>query len=194
MLDSSDQSNGRAIQQAIAGLKQLNRGSDLIRLPVVGNSMTPMLKDRDILVISFAPQGRLACGDIIVWGMRELITHRVILARHHRVYTKGDALYWIDPAISHNDILGIVKQIDRNGLIADMGSTRWKIINWMIGSIGWVQVYLAWRRQTIVEKRSDGSRIERISFWVSKKLNWVILFLLAGRWISQKSLRMDERC
>jgi signal peptidase I len=194
MLDSSDQSNGMAIQQAIVGLKQLDRGSDLIRLPVVGNSMSPMLKDRDILVISFAPQGRLACGDIIVWGKHELITHRVILARHHRVYTKGDARYWIDPVINNNDILGIVKQIDRNGLIADMESTRWKIINWLIGSIGWFQVCLVWRRQTIVKKRIDGSRMDRLSFWVSKKLNWVILFILAGRWMYQKSLRMDERC
>jgi len=194
MLYSSDHSDERTLQQAIAELKKLDQRLDFIRLPVIGDSMAPMLKDRDILDITFSVPGRLTCGDIIVWGKYELVTHRIVVTRRHRVYTKGDARYWIDPVINHNDILGIVKKIDRNGLIADMGSKRWKIINRLIGVIGWVQVNIIWQRQMMNKHRNDGSKLDRVSFWVSKKLNWVILLLFASRWIYHKPLRMDERC
>ncbi len=194
MVDGNDQFTEQAIHRVIAGLKQLDHTLDPLRLPVIGSSMTPMLRDRDILVISFTLPAKLKCGDIIVWGRHELITHRFIIARRNRVYTKGDARYWIDPVIDHTDVLGIVKRVDRNDMIADMESTRWKAINRLIGTIGWVQVCLTWRRQAIITKRKGGSLIDRFSFWVSKMVNWIILFLLAGKWMYQKPLRMDEKC
>jgi len=194
MPDRNDHTTEQAIQRVITGLGHLEQTLDPIRLPVIGNSMAPMLRDRDILDVSFNSSTRLKCGDVIVRGRHELITHRVIVTRRNRVYTKGDARYWIDPVIDRRDILGIVNRVDRNGVIADMGSAHWTVINKLIGTVAWIQVYLTWRRQAITQKQNNGSVFDRLSFWISKKLNWIILLLFAGKWIRQKPLRMDEKC
>lgn len=194
-MDGGNRSNEITFQQAIAGLNQLNQRLDFIRLPVTGNSMTPMLKDRDILEVGIDHLSKLVPGDIVVRGKHELITHRVIATKHQRVYTKGDARYWIDLMQGRDDILGKVIRIERNGLIADMESTRWRVANRLVGLIGWMQVYLVWSEQ--LDGRSKNGRrgwLHRLSFWISKRLNWVILFVLTGKWLRQKSLRMDEKC
>jgi signal peptidase I len=189
-LDGGNRFREITIPQAIAALKQM----DVVRLPVVGNSMTPMLMDRDILMIEVAPPSELARGDIIVRGKHELITHRVVAIRRNRVYTKGDARYWIDPMTEVVDILGKVKQIERNGLVVDMESAPWRIVNRVIGGIGWIQVYLVWSEQTAGKNKTGKTGLHRISFWISKKLNWVILLLFTGRWLFHRPLRMDEKC
>ena len=193
-MDGGERDQDIALQHAIASLKQVDGRLDFIRLPVTGNSMAPLLKDRDILEISIDYRGKLARGDIVVRGTNELITHRVVATRRHHVYTKGDARYWIDPARGREDIVGKVKQIERNGLIADMEAGRWKAVNTLIGLIGWTQINLVWCEQLAGESRHGRKWLHRLIFWVGKRLNWVILFLLVGAWLRQKPLRMDEKC
>jgi len=193
-LDGGDQNQDNALQKAIAGLKQLDGRLDFIHLPVTGDSMTPMLKDRDILVVSFDHLDKLAQGDIIVRGRHELITHRLVATRRHHVFTKGDARYWLDPMLGEDDIIGKVRRIERNNLVADMEMRRWTAVNRLIGFVGWLQVVLVWSEQLAGESRQGRKWMHRWSFWTSKRLNWVILFLLAGKWLRQKPLRMDEKC
>lgn len=193
-MDDKNRFNDFTIQKAIGSLKHTSQQLDSMRLPVLGGSMTPMLRDRDILEISLILPAKLTCGDIVVRGKHELITHRVLFSRHGRVYTKGDSRYWIDPMSSRNDIFGKVRYIERNGLIVDMGSFRWKVINRLIGFVGQIQVYLVWPAQVMVKSRETKVWWHRLSHWLGKRMNWVILFLLAGKWLFQKPLRMDEKC
>ena len=164
-----------------------------MRLPVSGSSMLPMLKDHDVLVIGSVTDQRLVCGDLVVRGRYEMIAHRVLWTQDSRVYTKGDARYWIDPMTEGEDIWGIVKQIDRSGTVADMEAIRWKVINRLIGFVSRIQVYLVWTEQVTGQNRGRKIWWHRFSFWVSKKVNWVILFLLASRWLYKKPLRIDEK-
>ena len=181
-------------KQAIAGVQQGNSKLEVMRLPVVGSSMAPMLREGDILLVNLILPDMLTCGDIIVRGNHELITHRMLVARSNLILTKGDTRYWVDPLVSRDNIWGIVKQVNRNGLIANMESSRWKVINRLIGLSGWIQVYLAWPEQIAGKSRDRKIGWHRIIYWFSKKINWVILFLFAGNWIFQKTLRMDEKC
>mgnify|MGYP002388065044 CR=1 FL=1 len=193
-MDGGDQNKDRSLQQAIAALKLLGDGLDHIRLPVTGDSMTPMLKDRDILEVSFVHPSKLLRGDVIVRGRHELIIHRVVGTRDQYVYTKGDARYWIDPMRGGDDIIGKVRRIERNGLIANMETRRWAVVNRLIGFVGWVQVVPVWIEQLAGASRRGRNWLHRISYWTGKRLNWVILFLLVGGWLRKKSLRMDEKC
>jgi signal peptidase I len=193
-LDANKQHSQLIIRKTIISGKLGDPGLDVMRVPVIGSSMEPVLRERDILLISLVLPETLACGDIIVRCKNELITHRVLVISHNQVYTRGDAHYWIDPMISGEDIWGIVTQIDRNGLIANMDSIRWKVINQMIGLLGRIQVSLTWQEQVNGKRRDRKICLHRFNYWFGKKVNWVILFLFAGRWLFHKPSRMEEIC
>jgi hypothetical protein len=187
-LDGDNNLGQISSKQTIAGIQQVNSKLEVMRLPVVGSSMDPMLRERDILLVNLILPDMLTCGDIIVRGNHELITHRVLVARSNRILTKGDARYWIDPIISRENIWGVVKQVNRNGIIANMESRRWKVINRLIGLCGRILVYLALPEQITGKSRDRKIGWHRTIYWFSKKINWVILFLFARKWIFQKSL------
>jgi hypothetical protein len=148
--------------------------------------MSPMLVDQDILLVTLAKPDNLNCGDIVVRWNQQLVSHRVISIDNSRIFTKGDSRYWLDSNYHAADIIGKVRGIVRTGQRVDMDSIRWRIINRAIGYIGWIQVKCAWHEQ-LSRKSPGGSKwLHRLHYWVGQRLNWMILFILAGSWLRHK--------
>lgn len=97
-----------------------NNGNDQLKnIIYVGNSMYPLFRNLDTLVISPYDGQMLKPGDVIVFRSRieskeTIVTHRIILKGYAGIITKGDNNKHIDhlPADAE-DIIGIVKCIKR---------------------------------------------------------------------------------
>jgi hypothetical protein len=187
-LEPGDAQNMSKLREIILDIAHTDNDIGELQLPVVGNSMTPMLKEGDIIGIRPSEAESTDRGDIVVRWNNELITHRVIYALENQIYTKGDSRHWIDPPCVTEDILGKVRFIDRSGYRIDLNDLRWKVINRSIGWIGWILVKSFWSDQ-LAGKSKDGILWKhRLSYWLSKKLNWIIIFIFAGLWLRRASV------
>lgn len=90
------------------------------RFQVKGFSMSPFIKDSDIVTISPFNNGSVRLGRSVAFVhpcTKKLVIHRVIgrckCGKHYII--KGDSVPEIDGAIPRENILGYVKKVDRDG-------------------------------------------------------------------------------
>lgn len=135
------------IQEHMAdlGIASLRSSDGLIEVRVVSNSMSPMLLEGDILVISSPDMDRLRCGDLVVIKVKQdFFTHRLIKIDDQHCLTKGDRWHLPDPLIRTSDIIGIVQSRERRGRTIDFRLPRWRRLNAVMGYLGLAQV--SWLR------------------------------------------------
>lgn len=84
-------------------------------LTVTGNSMEPVISEKDVVVVLPSDYAQLEKGDIIAYkheveGKEFLFTHRIVDINDDGFRTKGDALDEIDPYIvKPTEIVGVFK-------------------------------------------------------------------------------------
>lgn len=92
------------------------------RFKVTGYSMSPFIKDSDIVTISSLSPAAL--GKITAFihpGNKKLIIHRIIGQNKGYFILKGDRIAEIDGLIPRKNILGCVTRIERNNRDARLG-------------------------------------------------------------------------
>jgi len=97
---------------------ELLRSSGNLRLRVAGWSMLPVIWPGDTLVIDRANGDPALEGDIVIFSNgRRLVAHRVTKSNGtgSMVQTQGDALPRPDSPVAHEELLGRVSFIVRNG-------------------------------------------------------------------------------
>jgi len=98
----------------------------------IGNSMSPTLKNGDILKFAPYKDRDIRIGDVILFNSpygKTPIVHRVVFVDNKGVRTKGDNIIPIDDFILHpNDIIGRV-------VFAHRGKKEVKILNGLQGQI-----------------------------------------------------------
>jgi len=86
------------------------------RTMVRGWSMSPFIRDRDVLTIVPIDSGRLGVGDIVAFSHPEnkrLVIHRIIRCMDSGWLLKGDNSPKPDGIIGQQDIVGLVSGIER---------------------------------------------------------------------------------
>ena len=98
----------------------LNQVGETYYIPLHGNSMFPLLRDGDqVLVTPFEDYAQ--AGDIVVFQRdHEWLAHRVLRVErgglnHLRLYTKGDHISRIDAPLSAELLVGKVLAVRRAG-------------------------------------------------------------------------------
>jgi signal peptidase I len=155
----------------------------------MGNSMAPVLIDHDIIYVIPISKGGLTRGDIIVRKSEELVTHRCIAIRDGKICSKGDARYWLDPPADPREIIGKVRLIERLGYQVALNIFPWNIINQAIGSLGWLQTIFAGVETTSIKSNIIWNWMHRTSYWLGKRIIWIILFIMDYRWLRLSSSR-----
>ena len=82
-----------------------------------GDSMIPFIKDGDLVTV-FPTKGSLMLGDIGVFINRMTdnpVVHRVVRVKDEGYVFKGDAAMCPDGLVPADQVLGIVKRIERSG-------------------------------------------------------------------------------
>lgn len=94
----------------------LGRGASL-RFAAAGFSMTPFIKDGDVLTVAPCPP-RLKTGQIAVAvspASGSVVIHRIVGIGHDGALIKGDNLGKPDGRVGPGDLLGVVAGVERGG-------------------------------------------------------------------------------
>ena len=111
--------------RALGGLLRavLDKGVPF-RLRAHGRSMSPFIRDGDIITVVPCTGDSLRRGDVaaFIHPQREgLVVHRVSGKAKDKIFLKGDNSHMSDGPVPRKDILGRVVRIERNGKKAFLG-------------------------------------------------------------------------
>jgi len=116
-------------------------GGHSIRLSISGDSMSPILRDGDVVEVQPATPDQLRKGDLILFKTEEgfLILHRYIRSQawFSQVWllTKGDASLGFDRPVSPQQVLGRVVQIIRQGRVLSLEGKKARLVNYVLAKI-----------------------------------------------------------
>ncbi len=86
------------------------------RIQTFGNSMYPLLHDKDIVYFETSPFSEIQVNDIVIAAYQDaFITHRVIYKTSQYVITKGDNNLKADSKIPKKDVKGKLQYVVRHG-------------------------------------------------------------------------------
>jgi hypothetical protein len=88
------------------------------RFRAKGASMSPFVKDGDIVTVSPIAARRLGAGAVVAFlhpGTGRVAVHRIIGERGGRFLLRGDNAYAADGALPKDRILGVVTEVVRHG-------------------------------------------------------------------------------
>ena len=102
------------------------------RLQVKGYSMSPFIKDSDVVTISPMSDSSPGFGDVIAFihpGTEKLIIHRVVWKSRDAYLLKGESALEPDGLIKKENILGLVTKVERKGkrIFLGLGPERFLI-------------------------------------------------------------------
>ena len=115
----------------------LDRGA-AFRFQAKGFSMSPFIKDGDILTISPFNNGPVRLGQTIAFlhpGNGKLTIHRIIGISRYRYFLKGDNIFGVDGWVDRECLLGAVSRVQRNSKSLTL-------------SLGWERVIIAFFSRT----------------------------------------------
>jgi len=133
--------------------------------PFVGTSMSPYIKEGDMLLVQHALHP-IRLGDVIVFRRAGgLIAHRVVLVRRHgnnRVYqTKGDNTRSFDAPVLQSSVLGRVVRIQKSDRAISLEKPHIKLLNFVFALFSYAMGILC--RFAILTYRFLISRIANVS-------------------------------
>ena len=103
-----------------------------LRFRTKGVSMSPFIKDQDIITISLLSNCAIGLGEIVVFmhpQTKKLFIHRIIGRSQDCYLIKGDNIFITDGLIPKKNILGVVTKVERKGkkIIFGLGYERYII-------------------------------------------------------------------
>ena len=154
-----------AVSDKAAGVYQVtaqelwhaDRSAGPVRLKVTSDSMRPLLRAGDVVVVQPANLPAVQPGDIIVVQRGgEWITHRLVAADEHGFQTLGDNTRFADEAMSADQLVGRVLAIERTVGIIDLQQPRWRTINRRINRVQRFQLRTLTAARTLGGTHSTG--------------------------------------
>ena len=95
----------------------LGKGRDC-RFQVKGHSMSPFIKDRDVVTISPLSGNSPGIGDVVAFihpQNKRLLIHRVIRKEGEVYLVKGENASEADGLVKKENIFGVVRDVERGG-------------------------------------------------------------------------------
>ena len=101
----------------------LRRGAEC-QFQANGHSMSPFIKDGDIVTVSPILHSSPGIGDVVAFIHKKtgrLLIHRVVGKNGKSYLTKGDNTFEGDGSVHEANILGYVRKVERNGKKVSLG-------------------------------------------------------------------------
>ncbi|MDP3786634.1 MAG: signal peptidase I [Candidatus Omnitrophota bacterium] len=116
----------------------ITREESAMKLYARGNSMGPLIKEGDIVVIRPSTFKEIRIGDIAVFGVKgKLCAHRLIMKRakgdRYIFVTKSDKTFMADAPFGHKNLFGRVSRIQKGTLTLNLESFFWTFLNRIMG-------------------------------------------------------------
>ena len=148
-----------------------------VRLTVTSDSMRPLLRVGDGVVVQPIDPQALQPGDVIVVQRGgEWITHRLVAVDERGWHTHGDNTRYGDEAASAARIMGRVIAIERNGQTIDLLQPRWRTIDRRINRVQRAQLRVLAAARAIGGTRSPGIR-RGLAALINWPFQWLVRVL-----------------
>ena len=115
------------------------RNQNMVEFTATGTSMSPFIRNKDIVVVSPWNPNKVRFGDIILYStspnanQSQKRIHRIMKRRtvngKFLLFTKGDASRCLDPPIERNQVLGKISAIKKERWTLDLDNPLGKAIN-----------------------------------------------------------------
>src|SRR5690606_6031121 len=118
-----------------------------VRIPVIGKSMEPFLRERDEVLLQVAKIGDIDVGDIVLarWRQRYVL-HRVVRKKADGLWLVGDNNLAQIENIASADLIAVLSEARRNGKLLQVSTTFNK-------NLGTLWYYLRFPRRVVVAVR-----------------------------------------
>ncbi|MEW6681006.1 MAG: PqqD family peptide modification chaperone [bacterium] len=127
---------GLNIKEKIGYIKNILKEKPCVVLTISGNSMAPLIEDKDKILVLKGNSKEISYGDIILYQIgKRLLAHRIVyLKREKEVLfrTKGDANIGLDDIFPQKGIIGKVIAIQKGRRWLFINNKAWGIINKII--------------------------------------------------------------
>jgi signal peptidase I len=131
----------------------------MLRLTVASDSMRPLLRAGDGVVVQPIDPYALQPGDVIVAQRSgEWITHRLVAVDERGWHMHGDNTRYGDEAASASEIVGRVIAIERGAHTIDLQQPRWHAIGRRINRVQRVQLKILATMRGLGGTRSNGAK------------------------------------
>ena len=166
--NNTDRPGAEVYQAAAREAWRTAEGSGSLRLTVTSDSMRPLLRAGDVVVVQpIEPRALQPGAVIVVQRGGEWITHRLVAIDEHGWHTHGDNTRYADEAASADEIVGRVIAIERGDQTIDLQPAHWRAIDQRINRVQRLQLQLfsALRKQ-------GGTRSNSITRALAALINW----------------------
>jgi hypothetical protein len=121
--------SGRALIKILSAV--LDKGVP-VRFRTKGFSMSPFIKDKDVVTLTPLQKAPPGVGDVIAFvlqGTERLCVHRVVDKKGNLYVTKGDNSNVADESVLRENLLGFVTRVERDGkeVLLGLGPERFLI-------------------------------------------------------------------
>jgi hypothetical protein len=139
----------------------LEKGS-LFRFRARGRSMTPFIRDGDIITIAPLESRQPRLGEVVAFSRASdqrpaLVVHRVV-GRDERGYTvQGDGIFCEAETVPSESVLGRLSKVERNGCSVRLGlEPERRLIAWLSRTrLLWKLVWPVWNAARKALKRAQ---------------------------------------
>ena len=161
-------------QAAAREVWHADQGAGLLRLEVSGDSMRPLLRPGDVVVVQPADPSALQAGEVVVAQQSgEWITHRLVTVDQRGFLTHGDNTRFADEAVSADQLVGRVIAIERADEIIDLQQPRWRVIDRRINRVQRLQL-----RALAAARTLSGRRLTDPARGLAVLVNWPFQLLV----------------
>jgi signal peptidase len=132
------------------------------RFEAKGYSMSPFIRDRDILTVSPTQLKNIKLGDVVAFrhtGSGRMAIHRIIGKQTDSLTIKGDNALSSDGAVPTENILGRITKIERDGKPIRLGLGPERVIIALLSRAGLLPILL----YPIRKIRFAGSQVHKFT-------------------------------
>jgi signal peptidase I len=177
--DNAARQGGEVYQAAAREAWRTAESSGLLRLTVTSDSMRPLLRAGDTVVVQPSEPRAVQPGAVmVVQRGGEWITHRLVTIDERGWHTHGDNTRYADEAATADEIVGRVIAIERGDQTIDLQQPRWAAIDRRINRVQRGQL-----RLLAAAQQRNGTRSNRWTRALAALINWP--FQLAVRLLAR---------
>jgi signal peptidase I len=169
---------------AQAAIRDVLRADGKLRFAVISNSMKPLLRKGDWVIVKMVPVEDIHLGDLVLVSAEErLISHRVIRIDRDTIQTKGDAVPCADTPVSMSQMLGVIQTIDRSGKVISLATSSNRLIFSLVSWISKVEDHLWQFLHKGYHPENLRKKMDVINWWLRLPLRMVTLLANYLVWI-----------
>lgn len=141
-----------SLEELVPIMQETLNESGEVSFVSAGVSMLPTIRDRKDTVTLVKPTGKLKKGDVPFYRRSngQYVLHRIVYVNGETYVTCGDNQWVNEYNVQDEQIIGVLKSINRNGKVYNVDDKLYKNYVKVLPAVRWIyRIYNAIKRRTL---------------------------------------------